>query len=168
MRRRCGFFRVVCLLCAVVSVAGCGGGGSASATSGGSSPPPLVGDAQNVAPVTVGGGPANRINMLFVSVTVCAPGDAANCQRVDNVLVDTASTGLRIFASQLSSAISLPQQTDGDGNPVGVCGQFADGIVWGPMKSADVRIAGETAKAVPLQVIADGAFSPVPTSCSGI
>ncbi|TRZ69464.1 MAG: DUF3443 domain-containing protein, partial [Rhodocyclaceae bacterium] len=131
-------------------------------------PPANPGEAQNVAVVTVGGGPANRINLPFTSVTVCAPGDAASCQTIDNILVDTASTGLRIFAPQLSPVTSLPQLTDDDGSPLAACGQFADGTVWGSLRMADVRIAGEAAKSVPLQLIADPVFASVPPSCSGI
>ena len=166
---RCGSRELVIagVLSSALLLGGCGGGGSSAAGSA-ATPPASPGDAQNVAVVTVGGGPANRINLLFTSVTVCAPGDAATCQTVDNVLVDTASTGLRIFASQLASAASLPQQASDDGSPVAVCGQFADGTVWGSMRLADVRIAGETAKSLPIQVIADPAFPVVPASCSGI
>ncbi|TRZ55962.1 MAG: DUF3443 domain-containing protein [Rhodocyclaceae bacterium] len=167
MKRQCDILLVACMFGAMLVIAGCGGGGGSGApSSGNSSPPTSDGAAQNVAVVTVGGGPANRINLLFVTVIICAPGDSTACQAVDNVLVDTASTGLRIFASQLT--VPLQPQTDSGGNPLAACGQFADGTVWGSMKLADVKIAGETAKAVPIQLIADPAFAAVPTNCSGI
>lgn len=164
MKRHKDDFLIACLAGMAMSIAACGGGGSSPTTP----PPASRGDAQNVAVVTVGGGPANRVNLLFTSVVVCAPDDATSCQTVDNVLVDTGSTGLRIFSSQLPSFVTLPRQADADGNSLAVCGQFADGVVWGPLKLADVKIAGETARKVPVQLIADPTFQPVPANCSGI
>ena len=132
----------------------CGGGGNDTSFT-----------AANVQPVMVDPGPSNNVNLLFTTVTICAPG-TSNCQSIDHVLVDTGSTGLRILSSLLS--LSLPQQTDAGGNPIVECGQFADGFTWGPVKVADVRIAGELASSTPIQVIADPAFSVVPASCSSI
>jgi hypothetical protein len=138
-------------------VAGCGGGGG----DGAPTPEP------NVQSVTVGPGPANNVNLLFTTVTVCAPGSTSNCQSLDNVLVDTGSTGLRIFASLLSPSLGLQQHTGAGGNPIAACGQFVDGFTWGPVKIADVRMGAELASAIPIQVISDPAFSVVPGSCSG-
>lgn len=139
-------------------LAGCGGGGD-----NGPTPPPPT---DNTVAVIVDAGPGDYANLLFVSVTVCAPGASTNCQSIDHVLVDTGSVGLRIFASVLSPAISLPQQRDANGNAIVQCTQFADGFSWGPVKIADVRIAGEQASSVPIQVIADPAFPTIPSSCS--
>jgi len=136
---------------------GCGGGGDTTPST-----------APNVQAITVDSGPANNVNFLFTTVTICAPGSPANCQSIDHVLVDTGSTGLRIVSSLLSPSLSLRQQTDANGDPVAVCGQFADGYTWGPVKFADVKIAGEQAGSVPIQVIGDPAFSVIPASCSGI
>lgn len=136
---------------------GCGGGGNATLST-----------APNVQAITVGPGPTNNVNLLFTTVTICAPGSTANCQSIDHVLVDTGSTGLRIMSSLLSPSLSLQQQTDANGNPVAECGQFADGYTWGPVKMADVKISGEQAASVPIQVIADPAFSAVPAGCSAI
>lgn len=141
---------------------GCGGGGDAT--------PSTAPNALNVQAITVDAGPANNVNLLFTTVTICAPGSPSNCKSIDHVLVDTGSTGLRIVSSllSLSPSLSLPQQTDANGNPVAVCGQFADGYTWGPVNVADVKIAGEQAGSVPIQVIGDPAFSVVPASCSSI
>ena len=110
-------------------------------------------------------GPANFVNSLFISVTVCIPGSAI-CQTVDHVLVDTGSSGLRLMSSVLQSSLSLPQQTDGGGNPVAECAQFADGFTWGPLKLADVKISGEQADSVPLQVIGDPGYPDIPNDCA--
>jgi hypothetical protein len=40
-----------------------------------------------------------------------------------------------------------------------------DGVTWGPVKTADVKIAGEQASAIPIQVVGADQFV-VPTSCS--
>jgi hypothetical protein len=138
---------------------GCGGGGG-----GGSSSPSQP--AQNVQPVTVDGGPANIPNLVFTSVTVCAPGSSSNCQTIDHVQVDTGSTGLRIIGSVLSPTLSLPQQVDQNGNALAECAQFVDGYSWGAVRVADIRIAGERASSTAIQVIGDASFPTVPLSCS--
>jgi hypothetical protein len=141
----------------LLSTTGCGGGGEAAPPTG-----------PNVQAITVDAGPTNNINLLFTTVTICAPGSTSNCQSIDHVLVDTGSTGLRIMSSVLSPSLSLRQQTDVNGNPVVECGQFASGFTWGPVKEADVRMAGELAGSVPIQVIGDPTFSAVPMDCSAI
>jgi hypothetical protein len=150
---------VVALCAVVLTLGGCGGGGGG----GGGSTQPV----QNTQPVIVDAGPANTVNILFTSVTICAPGNSAKCQTIDHIGVDTGSSGLRILASALNSAaLSLPAQTDAAGNPIVECIQFVDGFSWGPVKLADVRIAGESAGSVPIQVIGDPAYSSVPANCS--
>jgi len=143
---------------AMLALAGCGGGGG-----GGSStpPPPTV----NTQAIVVDGGPASIQNLVFTSVTICAPG-TNNCQTIDHIQVDTGSTGLRILAPVLSPNISLPQQTDAAGNPLVECAQFVDGFSWGPVKMADIHIAGEQANSVPIQIIGDSNFTTIPRSCS--
>ena len=136
---------------------GCGGGDNATQFT-----------ASNEQAISVGPGPTNNINLLYTTVTICAPGSMSNCQSIDHVLVDTGSTGLRIMSSLLSPSLSLRQQTNAGGIPLVACGQFADGYTWGPVKLADVKIAGEQADSVPIQVIGDPAFSGVPASCSSI
>ena len=129
-------------------------------------PTPTPMPTQNVQSVIVEQGPGGFANILFTSVTICAPGASSNCQTVDHIQVDTGSSGLRIIASVLSPALALRQQTDASGNPVVECAQFVDGFSWGPVKIADVRLAGEVAASVPIQVIGDPAFTNVPASCS--
>ena len=89
-----------------------------------------------------------------------------NCQTIDHIQVDTGSSGLRLLSSVLSPALSLPQQVDANGNPLVECVQFVDGFSWGPVKQADMHVAGEQAKSLPVQIIGDPAFPMIPASCS--
>jgi hypothetical protein len=152
-------FAAVASFAILLSTSGCGGGGGGTVT-------PATGP--NVHAITVDPGPANNVNLLFTTVTICAPGSTSNCQSIDHVLVDTGSTGLRIISSLLSPSLSLQQQTDANGDPVAECGQFASGYTWGPVKVADVKMAGKHAGSVPIQVIGDPVFPAVPASCSSV
>ncbi|HEY6293313.1 MAG TPA: DUF3443 family protein [Terriglobia bacterium] len=126
----------------------------------------------NVASVQVNVGPAeNSANQLFASVTICVPG-TSNCETIPDVLVDTGSSGLRLFASLVD--LSLPESTDSSGNPIGNCAQFADNsYMWGPLVMADVQLtsgssttAAEKASSVPIQVVGAGGFPSVPAACN--
>ena len=145
-------------LCAVA----CGGGGGGSS---GTTPIPTPTPTSNVATATVDQGPSgNSVNTLFVSVTLCVPGSSTNCQVIDHVSVDTGSYGLRILAPVLS--LSLPAQLAASGNPLAECVTFGDGYAWGPVEVADVQIAGESAKALPVHAIGDARYTTVPADCS--
>jgi Protein of unknown function (DUF3443) len=139
--------------------AACGGSGSNNNSS--SSP----GD--NTQPIVVNSGPGgNYVNGVFTTVTVCAPG-TSNCQNINGVLVDTGSFGLRVLSSALGSLDStLPQQGSG-GNSTVECAQFVNSVLWGPVKTADVSMAGEKASSVPIQVI-DPSVAPLPAGCNAI
>jgi hypothetical protein len=148
-------------------LAACGGGGGSLAPAP-PTPPPT---GSNVTTVTVDSGPTvggtaiGDINSLFTSVTVCVPGSTTNCQTIDHIQVDTGSYGLRILAPALT--LALPIATDTSGNSLGECLIFGIGFSWGPIVSADVRIAGETASAVPVQIIGDSRLATVPAGCTG-
>jgi hypothetical protein len=60
----------------------------------------------------------------------------------------------------------LPPVTDGSGNGLAECVIFASNVSWGAVRTADVQLGGETAHAIPIQVIGDGAFPQVPAGCS--
>jgi hypothetical protein len=139
------------------------GCGSSSTTS---SPASQVStQVSNVQPIAVNAGPAaNYVDGAFTSVTVCAPGSTTNCQTIGGILVDTGSSGLRILSSALT--VSLPQQTDASGHPVAECAAFADGVTWGPVQNADVKMAGELASSLPVQVIGASSFSAIPSACT--
>jgi len=133
-----------------------------SSTSPTGTPAPVL----NTQTIVVNAGPANSyFNGAFTSVMVCVPGQST-CQLIDGVLVDTGSSGLRILSSALT--LPLPQQVDTTGAPIVECNQFVDGVTWGPVQMADVKLAGETASAVPIQVIGAPSFSTIPKACSSI
>jgi len=152
---------VLVAACCLAAVA-CGGGGG----SGGSGTPPPPPPTNNVVSVIVDEGPTSQsVNTLFTSVTVCVPGSTASCQTIDHIQVDTGSYGLRLLGPVLT--VTLPVETLASGNSLVQCAQFVDGFSWGPVALADVQIAGETAKSVPVQVIGDSRFTTVPAACSG-
>jgi hypothetical protein len=159
-------------LCVVLcmSAVACGGGGSSPSNGGGSGgggttpPPPPT---SNVASVIVDAGPLSQsINVMFTSVTICVPGSTTSCQTIDHIQVDTGSYGLRILAPVLTLP-ALPVETLASGGSLVECTQFVDGFSWGPVVTADVQVAGETANSVPVQVIGDSRFTTIPTECSG-
>lgn len=155
---------------------GCGGGGGGGsgtpASLANTCPNPTNTDTSNVLAVTVDTGPAGvtpNINLPFVTVTVCVPGSTSNCQTIDHVLLDTGSYGLRIMAPALCGPLlNLPQQTGDSGNALAECSLFLSGYSWGAVRIADVTLAGETARSVPIQIIADSAFGTTPTACSSL
>jgi Protein of unknown function (DUF3443) len=114
--------------------------------------------------VTVGTTPTLTRNMLMTSVTVCEPG-TDHCATIDNVQVDTGSQGLRILSSALPADVILPAVQSGTGT-TGQCAVFGTGYVWGAVRKADVRMAGELASTLPIHIIADPSVPTVPTDCS--
>jgi hypothetical protein len=150
------------LLAALVA---CGGGGSSGSTAPPVTLPVVV--ASNVLPVVVGPGPGNNVNIPYVSVRVCTPGNtsATQCRTIDRVLVDTASTGLRILNSSLFS-LGLPAQTTPGSAVTLECAQFLSFVTWGPVKLADVYLGDKLAPALPIQIVADPAYPVVPSNCS--
>lgn len=148
-------------LCA--ALAGCGGGGGGDG--GNSMPTPMP--TQNTQAVSVDKGPGGFVNILFTSVKLCFGGGSGTCTTIDHVQVDTGSSGLRIIASAIPPGFpDLVPQVDFNGNPIVECAQFVDGFSWGPVKLADVHLAGEVATSMPIQVIGDPRFQNVPASCS--
>jgi hypothetical protein len=107
----------------------------------------------------------NTANLPFTTVTICIPG-TSTCQTIDHILVDTGSTGLRIMTSVLNPSITLPAVT-GVTAPLLECVQFVDGYSWGSMRTADVRMAGEVASNIAVQVIGDSTSYTIPPACTG-
>ena len=165
MRRPVAFPRLlafVTLPVLAVVVQSCGGGSAHN----NETTTPIVTTGNNVQAVTVNSGPtANYANGIFTSVTVCVP-STSNCQTISGILVDTGSYGLRLLSSAGGGALtlSLPQQNAADGNPVGECAGFVSGYTWGPVKTADIQIGGESASNLPVQVV-DPTFAAVPPAC---
>jgi hypothetical protein len=162
-----------------LSILSCGGGGNSSMEStstssggtstGGTTPPTgsTTPSGPNVVSVVVDAGPTSsspNINTLFTTVTVCVPG-TTTCQTIDHIQVDTGSYGLRILAPVLTLALPVPTTA---GNALLECTVFVDGYSWGPVASADVKISGESASSVPVQIIGDPNYTNVPAACSGM
>lgn len=132
---------------------------------GGSSSHPntIVPPGSNVQAISVNGGVVgNYANGVFTNVTVCVP-SSTTCQTISDVLVDTGSYGLRLLSSTSGGALTLSLPTQA--GPIGQCALFVDGYTWGPVATADIKLASETASGVPVQII-DSTFSTVPTACN--
>jgi hypothetical protein len=171
------------VLCSVLAACGGGGGSDLSTASGAAAPaaasgstktpttpasaPAAVGQSTtpNVQPIAVTAAPGLTRNMLTTSVTICAPG-TSNCATIDNIQVDTGSQGLRILASALPASLQLAALPSGSGS-AGECAVFGGGYTWGAVRSADVRMAGQLAASLPIQLIADPAVPTVPSDCAG-
>jgi hypothetical protein len=191
-----GLLAAALALCALaVSCGGGGGSGSNNSNTSGSTvaqqiasctanlPTLAVPTTGNSVPVIVDAGPCayglpfgttsgtssvfvlGSANVPYTSVRICTPG-TTSCQTIDHILVDTGSTGLRIMSSVLSSSVSLPAVTTNGTTPLIECVQFADGYSWGSLRSADVRLAGEVASGITVQVIGDATTYTVPPSCT--
>jgi hypothetical protein len=115
--------------------------------------------------VTVNGGSLctnSYPNKPCVSVTICTPGSNTDCQTIDDILLDTGASGLRIFKSVLT--VSPTQVTSGSGS-LANCIQYGDGSAdWGPVQTVDVILGNEPVITIPIQVI-DSNFGTVPASC---
>lgn len=154
-----------CLMAFALVLSACGGGGS------GPAPVTLVAPlTANEHPVYVDSGPAAtgyNANRLYTDVTICQPGNPANCQTVNHVLVDTGSTGLRVLASALNRSSGLPGLNAPGGLPLLGCVQFVDNtFAWGPFVLADVALGAKRAVNLPVQVIADPASAHLAGACS--
>lgn len=158
-----------------VLLAACGGGGggdggTSGAAGGALSGSPTATLAANQVEVTVDAGPPGTsvINELYVSVTVCAP-NSGNCQTINNILVDTGSSGLRLMASAVAPGLvgALPAVTVGS-DPLGECMQFIGGYSWGPIRSADVTIGQVKLAGAAVEIIGLGGFNAAPSDCTSI
>ena len=169
-------------LALALALSACGGGGGGNDLSAPAAPVPSapadaptpatstppVADAVNVLPIVLDRGTdQTAINSPFVTVTVCEPG-TQNCRTIDHILLDTGSVGLRISAAA-AAGLSLPALPANGGGVVAECTSFASGFTWGSVRTADVRLGGEQASALSVQVMDDpaSAFATVPAACSG-
>jgi len=160
----------IALFACFALIQGCGGGSGGGAASAPAAATPsgnvIAAAAANVHPISVDAGLGGNVNLAFASVTLCAPGSSSNCQTIDNIVIDTGSAGLRILSSALSASLALTQQTDATGKPVVECAHFVDGYTWGPVKLVDLKLAGEQANSLPMQVVGDPSFPNVPVRCA--
>ncbi len=102
-------------------------------------------------------------NIPYVTVTICKPG-TLQCQVLDHVILDTGSTGFKIDQSQLTLN-DLPIITYSD-LPLYECALYGAGYLFGSLAYADIKLSGETAINIPIEIINDGSQDGVPTSCS--
>ena len=166
--QRCTHIIILAFL--TIAISACGGGSSSSSSSGTPSNNPTVPQdyfsqsiGSNAISFSVQQVPGGNVNTPYVSVQICQPG-SSKCQTISNVLLDTGSTGLRIFSSNLD-ALQLVNQT-ANNSPILECASFLSGVTWGPVKYADVKLGMETAISIPIQVIADPTYPSVPSYCS--
>jgi len=175
--------RCLWVMLSVMFIASCGGGGGDSIVTTISGPglnnlglspevrlPSAFVQTDNNLQVVVDEGPVRNFasisaNVLFATVTVCAPGDASRCQTIDHVQVDTGSVGLRILASKVNS-LGLPAVPVPSGAAY-ECYPFVIGGLWGPTAVADVRLGRQVAGSVPVQLIMDSGVAgpPAPPDC---
>ncbi len=160
-------FASAALLLASFFLTGCGSSSSSGSTSTTTSTT-TASTVTNTHQILVDGFPfVNGVftgapNALYTAVQICVPG-TTTCQNLVNIQVDTGSSGLRILSSALS--LTLPLKTDPNGRIYNECARYSDGSTqWGPIESADIRLEGEVASAVPVQIIGVGN---VPAGCSG-
>jgi Protein of unknown function (DUF3443) len=175
------FVRAVFLSISLIALGfavGCGGtvattsttSGGTTSTGSGSGSGTVSGTGSNVLAISVNGGPQASTgyvyqNAAFATATICAPGSTSNCVTIDNLLVDTGSTGLRVFASAVAS-LNLPAINATTGSGAYDCISFVDSsYLWGPVERADVTLGSETAAGLPIQVISSSNTG-IPSSCS--
>lgn len=155
---------------AALFIAGCGDSSNSNITANATTPstgglPPSL--AANVVPVTVGRGVVGTPNIPTISVMICAPGSTTQCQTIDNIQIDSQSYGLRVFNSvlnpQLMNALPVTQVVGGQ---LAECLSFTSGFTWGSIRTADVKIGGESASNLPIHVLGDLPAESIPGSCS--
>lgn len=101
-----------------------------------------------------------------VTVTVCLPG-TQSCQTIPNVMLDSGSDGLRVFATGLPTGLPAVQNAGGD-HKVALCSVLGGGkATWGPIVYADVILGGERALKVPIQAM-DSTFPGLPDGCQNL
>lgn len=169
--------KLILIIAACLFIAACGSGGSSSSPtpSPNSTPTPAtatpVPTSGNFVHILVSPGSNNicsNANTPCVTVTICQPGNPANCDSIDNILVDTGSYGLRVFSSLLTNTSGSLEQVTFGGLPVAECVSYADGTSnWGPVQYATVGLNGTfTTESIPIQVL-NASFPGMLRYCTG-
>jgi hypothetical protein len=141
-----------------ISVIGCGSGNNNSQTVANVIPVSLESPLVNTGYNDNG----NAINVPYVSLSICQP-NTNNCVTLDHVLLDTGSTGLRVVSS-LVDKLNL-QPLNINGSQINECITFGTGYTWGPVARADIRLGGQTARNIPINLLGGSNIS-VPNACS--
>jgi hypothetical protein len=140
----------------------CGFAAGPAATGG-----PVMAAASTVPPnlltVNVWAGPYRTyFNGPFTTVTICQSG-TTSCEAIHGILVDTGSSGLRIF-SQVNH-LPLASVTASNGKPIAECVPFGTLSTWGRVAYADVKLGGEPMiSKMPIQIINQN-YSSMPAVC---
>ncbi len=115
--------------------------------------------------VKVWAGPyGSYFNGPFTSVTICLSG-TTSCETIPGILVDTGSSGLRIFGQ--ANHLRLATETASNGNPIAECVPFGTLSTWGRVAYADVQLGGEPViSKMPIQLINPN-YSAMPAVCRG-
>jgi hypothetical protein len=178
---------VVVVAWLLAALTGCGGGTSSETTvigggiaggTGAASASVDVPTGPNTTEIVVDSGPASGFslgaaNIPYVTITVCTPGSTTDCTTIDHVFLDTGSIGLRVLKSAVAKltlpAVAVPFNAVAGtvAGKAAECYPFVLGAVWGTIASADLRIAGELAASIPIQLIDDAspATIQVPADC---
>jgi hypothetical protein len=120
--------------------------------------------ASNQVPVTIGpyAAAGRTANLPYVTVTVCNA--TGRCVKVDHVVLDTGSYGLRVMAAAVAG-LGLSPLPSASGT-LAECAYFLSGTTWGSVAQATVQMGGEVARSVPIQVVGDSAAGAPPSACT--
>jgi hypothetical protein len=138
--------------------ASCGGGEGAATTN-------LQIAGNSVVVEVTKGVNGDYVNGLFTTVTVCSVG-TQTCFDVDNVLVDTGSTGLRLMASAIPTGQIAIDYKKSSGLVVSECSQFVSGIIWGALANFDIKLGNEIAPNTAVQIIGAQNSPSMPNECA--
>lgn len=155
--------QILCSIGVSISIISCGGDNNTSSTAPTNNRNmnyESVVLAANSISVTVAESLNGQPNTPYVSVTICEPG-TYTCKTIHNIMIDTGSSGLRIFASAVKS-LNLGLSTSN----IYECAGFGSGVTWGAVQIADIRMASELASSMAIQVIDDSNNVSVPSVCS--
>jgi hypothetical protein len=120
---------ILILLASVMLLSSCGGGCCGGGIPRSSSTTTTL---TNLTALTVNGSINSRENIPTISVTICPPGStsstATGCATITDILVDTGSYGLRIFASEMpANYLNANPLATLNGEVLAQCTGFADG-----------------------------------------
>jgi hypothetical protein len=105
----------------------------------------------NLLPINVSQGPGAglTLNRPYTTITLCMA-NTPYCQTIDHVLVDTGSTGIRIFKQVLNANLAGPEDNQGW---LGEYQAFGTGNSWGPVVGRLVTLGGEPSVSLKIQII---------------
>jgi hypothetical protein len=171
MMRRGGFKfaaeRLAAVMMAALAILGARGPACAIAAGPAATGGPVAVAASTVPPnlmkLNVWAGPyGSYFNGPFTTVTICQSG-TTSCQTIHGILVDTGSSGLRIFGQV--NHLPLATETASNGNPIAECVPFGTLSTWGRIAYADVQLGGEPViSKMPIQIINPN-YSAMPAAC---